>query len=209
MAKQLKQSYKDRVRQLFEGPARVLDKLSCGRLTPNMVSLITLLLHLPVAWLIANCYLGYGGLMLLLVAPLDLLDGALARVQQRVSDFGMVLDASLDRLKEVVVFGAVGYHLVASGDQLAVAICVLALGMSLMVSYVKAKGEVVLATKTKQKDVAKLNRSFEFGLMGYELRVLILGVSLIADQVVIGLWIILIGAALSAMIRLVKVKRAC
>ena len=209
MANKLKQSYKAKVRQLFEAPARVLDKLSCGRLTPNMVSLITFLLHLPLAWLIMNCYLGYGGLMLLLVAPLDLLDGALARVQKRVSDFGTVLDACLDRLKEVVVFGAVGYHLAASGNQLAVAICVLALGVSVMVSYVKAKGEVVVATKTRQKDVAKLNRRFEFGLMGYELRVIILGVSLIADQVVIGLWIILIGACLTAAIRLVKVKRAC
>ena len=209
MIRQPAQSYKAKVRQFFEAPARALDKLSGGRLTPNMVSIIAFLVHLPVAWLIMNCHLGYGGLFLLLVAPLDLLDGALARVQKRLSDFGTVLDASLDRLKEVIIFGAIGYHLAASGDQLAVGICVLALGISLMVSYVKARGEVVLATRAKNSKAAELNRRFEFGFMGYELRVIILGISLIVSQVVIGLWLILIGACLTAAVRLLKIKQVC
>ena len=200
--------FKAKVRAGFEFLAKDLDKLTGGRLSPNMVSWLGALLHLPVAWLIINCYLGYGGILLLLVAPLDLLDGALARVQHKVSAFGAVLDACLDRLKEIIVLAAVGYHLAASGDQLAVGLCLLALGFSLLVSYVKAKSEMAVAGLQPKETLAQLNRRFEFGFMGYEIRVLILGISLIADQLVIGLGLITVGAALTAAIRLFKFRQA-
>ena len=201
------QGYKAKIRLWLEGPARGLDKLTGGRLTPNMVSILTVILHLPIAWLIINCYLGYGGLALALVAPLDLLDGALARVQKRTSDFGTILDAVGDRVKEIIIFSAIAYHLAASGSQLTLAVCVLAVGFSVLVSYVKAKGEMAVATKSKSQTAASLNRRFEIGLMGYELRVVVLVISLITSQLVIGLWVIAVGALLTAGSRLLKFKQ--
>jgi len=49
----------------------------------------------------------YAGVMLLLSGFLDVVDGAVARATNRVSNIGAFLDSSLDRLSEVVVFTGV------------------------------------------------------------------------------------------------------
>jgi CDP-diacylglycerol--glycerol-3-phosphate 3-phosphatidyltransferase len=57
--------------------------------------------------------------------------------------FGAFLDSTLDRVEEGVVLTAVGAYFAARGDELAVAAVVVAVLMSLMVSYTRARAEAL------------------------------------------------------------------
>jgi len=74
--------------------------------------------------------------MILASGIFDVLDGAVARVTNKVSRLGSFNDSTLDRLAEVAVFGGIIY-----GGYLSPVLVLLALGLSLLVSYLRAKGE--------------------------------------------------------------------
>ena len=57
--------------------------------------------------------------------------------------FGAFLDSTLDRLEEGIVLTAIAIYFAARGDQAAVAACVLAVLLSLMVSYTRARAEAL------------------------------------------------------------------
>jgi archaetidylinositol phosphate synthase len=78
----------------------------------------------------------YAGAMLLLAGFLDVVDGAVARATNRVSNIGAFLDSSLDRLAEVLVFTGV-----MLGGYAPAYLVLLALSFSLLVSYSRARGE--------------------------------------------------------------------
>lgn len=195
-----------KLKVLAIGPATWLNKVSRGKLKPNTVTLLGLLLHLPVGWLIVTGNLFYGGLVLILVAPLDVLDGALARLQNRTSDFGGWLDACSDRLKETIVFGGLAYYLAENQDPLLVGLCAGALGVSILISYVKAKGEALLARRLKKIKSAQLNDLLSGGLLSYEGRVLIVALILISQQFAIGLSIIIALGLITILQRGLKFK---
>jgi CDP-diacylglycerol---glycerol-3-phosphate 3-phosphatidyltransferase len=111
------------------------------RVTPNQVSLMGILLTLVTAALIVNGQLLAAGLMYILAASLDLLDGVLARMAKMASRFGAFLDSTADRISEGVVFAAIAYHFASHGQPVDAAIAVLALLGSLLVSYTRARAE--------------------------------------------------------------------
>ncbi len=78
----------------------------------------------------------YAGVMLLLSGFFDVVDGAVARATNRVSNVGAYLDSSLDRLAEVAVFTGV-----MLGGYAPAYLVLLALSFSLLVSYSRARGE--------------------------------------------------------------------
>jgi CDP-diacylglycerol--glycerol-3-phosphate 3-phosphatidyltransferase len=111
------------------------------RVTPNQVSLMGILLTLVTAALIVDGQLLAAGLMYILAASLDLLDGVLARMAKMASRFGAFLDSTADRISEGVVFVAIAYHFASHGQPVDAAIAVLALLGSLLVSYTRARAE--------------------------------------------------------------------
>lgn len=196
------------LRRLADTGAGFIDRASGGRLTPNMVTAASLLLHLPVGWLIAAGQPLYGGLGLLVAASLDSLDGALARRQQRATDFGAWFDASADRLKEVIVFSSLAYYLAAAGrDAYLIGLCTAALGLAFLISYVKAKGEAVVAARGKKSAPSKLNRLFAGGFFSYEWRVGLLALALISQQFAAGLALLAAGSCLTIWQRSMNIKR--
>mgnify|MGYP000272714084 FL=1 len=78
----------------------------------------------------------YAGVLLLLSGFFDVVDGAVARATNRVSNIGAFLDSSLDRLAEVAVFTGV-----ILGGHAPPYLVLLALSFSLLVSYSRARGE--------------------------------------------------------------------
>jgi len=79
-----------------------------------------------------------GGVFVLLSALCDVVDGAVARATGKASQRGAFLDSTLDRVTEVLVF--LGIVLGAYLDPLFV---LLALSLSLLVSYVRAKADAL------------------------------------------------------------------
>ena len=108
---------------------------------------------------------------------MDSFDGALARQQKTASDRGVVMDAVADRIKEIILYSAIAFYWVDNPaiDGLLV---VLALGASLAISYIKAKGEAVIAAG-KHMEASQLNRMFSAGFMGYEVRTAIVVIGLL------------------------------
>ena len=77
-----------------------------------------------------------GGIVLLISGFFDIVDGSVARVTKRTSKKGSFLDSSLDKLSEVAVFLGL-----AIGDLAEPLLCMIALSLSLIVSYIRAKAE--------------------------------------------------------------------
>jgi len=72
----------------------------------------------------------------------DMLDGAVARIAHQGTDFGAVLDSTVDRYSDTVLYlGILYYFMSDKGDALYQLLTVLAMAGSLGTSYVRARAE--------------------------------------------------------------------
>lgn len=72
----------------------------------------------------------------------DLVDGTMARMSQRSSDWGAFLDSTLDRLGDAAVFGGISLWYLGRGhDTLLGVLALYCLAMGAAVSYAKARAE--------------------------------------------------------------------
>lgn len=178
------------VRAFMRRVAQVLNSLSRGTLTPNMVTVIGLLAHAPIAWLIATHHPIWAGVLLLIFGLFDTLDGELARLQGRSTHSGMFLDSVSDRIKEVLVYiGLMGAAAsmtstcVGNGQTCwyssatYMVLLVVALGGSLLTSYINAWGEAVLRGSKVAKTT--INKTFRGGVASFEVRMFLLVIMLL------------------------------
>ena len=169
----------------------VVQPLAALGLTPNMATLLGLLLNGVAAAILATGSLRLGGLALLLAGLFDLIDGALARVRQQKTVFGAFFDSTLDRYSEgivllgVVIF-ALGHPMALPASQrtwVVVLAYVAGLG-SLMVSYARARAE-------------GLGLQMKSGLMARPERVLVLSAGLVLGGAGWLVWTLLVLAVTS------------
>ena len=125
-------------RNMTGGLSRVLAK---SRLSPNAVTWMGFLITLGAAYLVGTGALLAGGLVFLFSSFFDMLDGALARATGKVTRFGGILDATLDRLSEAAVLVAVMVYFAPNGNPWPVALAGATLAGSLTVSYLRARSE--------------------------------------------------------------------
>ncbi|HUF53465.1 MAG TPA: CDP-alcohol phosphatidyltransferase family protein [Dehalococcoidia bacterium] len=112
-------------------------------ITPNMLTVFGFAGNVGAAVLAAHGEFLLAGVAMLFFSALDFLDGSLARATGRATPFGSVFDASLDRLSEAaVLFGLLWYFTDnnARAESLA---CFAAVVASFMVSYLRARAEVI------------------------------------------------------------------
>ena len=81
------------------------------------------------------------GLFILLGGVCDIIDGKLARSTGRVTKFGALFDSTIDRYSEVIMFFGIAFYYVRQEEFLLSIITFIALGGSMMVSYVRARAE--------------------------------------------------------------------
>jgi CDP-diacylglycerol--glycerol-3-phosphate 3-phosphatidyltransferase len=117
--------------------------LGAGRLglTPNALTVIGFLISGVAAataaaqmWLVAAGLVIFGG-------SFDMLDGGLARAQNRVTRFGAFLDSTLDRWGEGVVYIGIVAGASAAGFTAGAVLAAAAAVSSFQVSYTRAKAE--------------------------------------------------------------------
>lgn len=184
-----------------------LDKTSHGRITPNAITWFGFAMHLPIAMLIAIQANVWAAVLLVIFGLFDTLDGELARLQKRASLRGMLLDASTDRMKEVLLYSGAAYALSQSGRPELATLAAAACGASLCVSYVKAKGEAAVASGEAKIPHATLNRMFADGLMTFEVRIATLVAGLLFDQLAWAVGLIAALAAYTAVQRLLRISK--
>jgi archaetidylinositol phosphate synthase len=85
-----------------------LDRFIRLRLTPNQLSLLSLLFGLACAALFATRHFFLGALLLFASAVLDLADGVVARLTHRHSCFGAVFDWIVDKYVDAAVLLGIG-----------------------------------------------------------------------------------------------------
>jgi archaetidylinositol phosphate synthase len=77
-----------------------------------------------------------GGIFLLVSGFFDIVDGSVARITKQISRKGAFLDSVFDKIAEVIIFGGIALGQLADSFW-----CLVALGLSLLVSYARARAE--------------------------------------------------------------------
>lgn len=173
------------VRRFIAKIAYFLNKRFGNRITPNGVTYTGLLMHIPIAYFIGVGSYYLAAILLIIFGLFDTLDGELARLQKKDSVSGMLLDASTDRFKEVLIYAGIAYSIVVQySSPIYIVYVVLALGASLSVSYVKAKGEAVVAVSDNKIKHQDLNKMFSAGLLSYEVRMSLIVIGLLFNIMV-------------------------
>lgn len=196
---------RDSVRHVMNRIARGINHLTHGQVSPTSITLIALVAHVPIAWLIAIDQNVAAAVLLVFFGLFDALDGALARLQGKAGDAGMLLDAVTDRIKEVFLYCGAAYVLVSQGRPYFAVWAVAACGASLAVSYVKAKGETAVAGRDLTNQ--QVNRLFQDGFLRYEIRMFILFVGLLTGWLGIALIVIAVFSSFTAVGRLYRIIR--
>ncbi len=137
-------SLTDWARRNFKG---ILQPIAGGLvrlgLTPTAVTLIGLAGNAVAALVLSQGYMTAGGLIILLMAPMDALDGTMARLSGQVSKLGAFTDSVTDRWAELFIFGGLLWYYLGQGDRLACMLVFAAAGGSLLVSYTKSRAETL------------------------------------------------------------------
>jgi len=163
-------------------------------LMPNTVTLIGLAGTLVASVLLARGNFLVGGILVLAMGPIDALDGTMARLRGEATEFGAFVDSVTDRYSELLILGGLLVYFLQQGDVLTGTLVFAAAAGSVLVSYVKARAE-------------GLHFEARVGILTRMERYLVMAPSLILGYPKVGLWIIAILANLTAVQRIVHVRR--
>jgi CDP-diacylglycerol--glycerol-3-phosphate 3-phosphatidyltransferase len=142
----IKQGYTTGARSLA---SRSVLGLTRTRVTPNALTASGVLLCAAASVLVLfegrNELLFYwlAAVVFVVGSLLDILDGALARAGGKTTPFGAYLDSTTDRISEGFMLTAIAYVLATHHHPLFVAVAVLAVAGSFLVSYTRAKAEAL------------------------------------------------------------------
>lgn len=157
---------------------------------PDTITIAGLVVVAAAAVCIALGQVQLGGVLLVISLPLDALDGAVARAMKRTDRFGGVLDSTLDRYADGLIFGALAYYFAGRGEGLSLLLALASLMGSFVVSYVRARaGEADLSVK-----IGWFSR--------FERVVTLLLMLFVPPLLVVGLWVLAIGTNLTGLQRL-------
>lgn len=162
-------------------------------LTPNMMTMLGLLGNTVGAFYLARGNMLTGGILVLVMTPIDALDGTMARLRGESSDFGAFVDSVSDRYSELIIYGGLLYHYLQVGDPMGGMLVFVAAAGSVLVSYVKARAE-------------GLGYGAKVGLLTRVERYIVLAPSLVFNQLYLGLGIIAIFANITALQRIWYVR---
>jgi phosphatidylglycerophosphate synthase len=193
--KQEGQSFSDQLRKIFKG---ILDPIGTFLnhlgLMPNTMTMLGLVGNVIGAALIATGNIQLGGVIILLMGPVDALDGTMARLRGMAGQFGAFVDSVTDRYSELAIMLGLLIYYVREANPTAILLVYIAAAGSVLVSYVRARGQS-LGWDTKTGVLTRLERY------------LVLAPALILNYPIVGLWIIAILANVTAVQRIIDVRR--
>lgn len=163
-------------------------------LTPMMMTMLGLAGNMLGAYFLARGEMLIGGILVALMTPIDALDGTMARLRGEASDWGAYVDSVSDRYAELIIYGGLLYHFLATHDQLGGMLTFAAAAGSVLVSYVKARAE-------------GLGYEARVGLLTRAERYLVLAPALIFNRLDIGLSILAVFANITALQRIWYVRK--
>jgi len=163
-------------------------------LMPNTITIFGLVGNTIGAYFLSQGQMTIGGLIILAMGPVDALDGTMARLRGMEGKFGAFVDSVTDRYSELVIFGGLLYYYVDQGNVLVSMLVFLATAGSVLVSYIRSRGQ-------------SLGWDTKVGILTRMERYLVLAPTLIFNIPIVGLWIIAIFANVTAIQRIVDIRR--
>ncbi|TET30264.1 MAG: CDP-alcohol phosphatidyltransferase family protein [Anaerolineales bacterium] len=163
-------------------------------ITPNTLTISGLVGNLIGAYFVAVGSFLVGGLILLSMGAIDALDGTMARLRGEPSDFGAFVDSVTDRYSELVIYAGLLFYAVQDLNLTLAMLVFAATAGSILVSYIRARAQ-------------SLGYEAKGGMLTRFERFIILVPSLIFGYPWIGVALIAILANITALQRIVSVRR--
>lgn len=181
---------RDRTQFIVDPIAKIFAKFG---ISANAITVLSFILNIVAAVLIANNYPRWGGLLMGLIAmPLDAIDGTVARFLNQRNQFGAFFDSVFDRFAEAAILIGIAALSLQRQDDLCALMCLVALLGSLMVSYTRARAE-------------GLDIECKVGWFSKTPRVIVVATGLILDRLPIAILVLAIVSLLTAFQRIVHV----
>ena len=163
-------------------------------ISANFLTYLGLGFALGSGVLIYNGSFFWAGGALLLSGAFDLLDGAVARLSKKPGAFGGILDSSMDRYGDALVFAGILFFYFGVGDLLVAALAFSALVGSFLISYVRARAECEI-------------ENCRVGFWERGERLVYLSLGLLFNNLEVVLWILAVGTHLTALFRLIYAQQ--
>ena len=188
-------TFTDWVRQIFSFVLTPLAEyiVKIG-IHPNVLTFSGLVGNMIGAYFLSQGNFLWGGIIILVMGPIDALDGATARAKGSISPWGAFVDSTSDRWSESVIMLGLLVHYATINAAQSTVLVLLALVGSLMVSYTRARAEA-------------LGFKANVGFMTRLERYLVLAPALLFNHPEIALWIIAPLANITAVQRVLHVRK--
>jgi phosphatidylglycerophosphate synthase len=134
-------------------------------------------------------HLRTGGWLMIASGFFDLVDGAVARHNGTTSTFGAFLDSTLDRLVDMAVLAGIALYYAGHGAPGVAVVAGVALVASVLVSYAKARAEVVM----RRLDAGFFERGERMGILAF---------GAVTGYLPVALVVVAIGASVTALQRI-------
>ncbi len=176
---------------VLDGLGAFLNRLG---IRPNVITMAGLLGNIAGGVLVASGQLMWGGIIAMITAPLDALDGTMARLRNESSRYGSFVDSVSDRYSEFALYAGLLVYFIQTGTWQDALLVFLASMGSILVSYIRAKAE-------------SLNYLAKIGLFTRVERYFVLIPGLIFGFPRISLWILSILNNFTALQRIFYVRK--
>ncbi len=173
---------------------RIAALLARTGIHPNVITWSALAANLCAGVLFAEGRFPAGGGMVIVAGLCDLLDGPVARLQNRVSLFGGFLDSILDRYADFLLFLGLLVYYVEFGRFRYAVLAGAAMAGAVMVSYAKARA-------------LSLVPEAEVGFWDRPERLALIILAALANRMGLALWILAIGPNITVIHRIVHTRR--
>ena len=168
---------------------RMADLLAPTGIHPNVITWAALVANIWAGIFFAQGRLKPAAGMIVLAGLCDLLDGPVARRQNRVSLFGAFLDSILDRYADLLLFlGLLVYYALVNRFLYAV-LAGAAMAGAVMVSYAKARADSLVP-------------SVEIGFWERPERLVLMILAALTNRMEVALWILAIGPNITVVHRI-------
>ena len=174
--------------------AAIASVVAATGVSPNALTLLGVLPMVVATIELARSHLVSAAIWVVVAGVIDLLDGAVARASGKTSAFGGILDSTVDRATDTMIFLGAAVHFSHQGETLYVALTMVALGGALSTSYARARSENVIA-----------DCRVGFAERGERLTLLLL--ALLVNRLQQAMWILAVITWLTTLQRLIHAHR--
>ncbi|MGE0042712.1 MAG: CDP-alcohol phosphatidyltransferase family protein [Vicinamibacterales bacterium] len=148
------------------------------RIHPNVLTLIGVLINVLAAWMLATDRFLLAGVIMIAANIFDFIDGKVAHITGKQSEFGAFWDSTLDRFSDLALFTGLVWLYADLGRKDYVLVATLTLIFSIMTSYARARAE-------------SLVEKCKVGFMERPERIVLFMIGAFTDRMAGVLWVIL------------------